>query len=1321
MNRFPRWAGYLVLTLFILFFILLLNWQAVFYYVLKNVAQVYSGRVDITLDLGAINGKPFSETTFANVAVEPGPGQPPAYHFTARSITCRYNLRDLRGGLEPFIRGLNCAVNDPVLSYDLRVAKPRPQGSAQAPQFPASLVLPGLDVHNGAVILTDTGWDAEIREINSALRTRETDHELRIGAKNFRFNQGGETRVDTELSARLRYSGSKLVIAALDFADKEISATGQLDLTQLDKGEAELAAELIFAESRLNIAAGMANELVKARISTDHFDIGELQKRLGGRGWDLAGNIRAEAALAYNLQAVAEADGSFSFAVQDGQVNGVAVQAVTVAGNVQNGVLSISKAAAETPGNHVALHKVSVPLPLVLAGRVLPIFEAGRAEFAGEITDVGALLRLLRLEDNMPAPADLPELLVFRGRLANGSLYLDEVRVETAAARNRVTISNASVPMSLVLAGQVLPILAGGKAEFAGEFADLGALLRLCQLGDEVAAKAVRLDSMSCRGKLAKGVFYLEDARVGAVDAVLTVSRGEIPIPATAEAFASMPITWVARFASSNLTELAKLFSDRPVKGRVAVDMKIEGSVRKPEVDLKVAGEDLVVNGMELGSIDLQGNGQLHQETLGSLKSARVSISALTQVNNFGTLGLLAPATGVWQPGSFSAHGDLQMDGQGEISINVTETTGGGITAEIKSSNLDSGGWLGNFIDSRYFFHDADLTAVVTGLPKSAQLQLTGSVEQAGATDVPFPLTGRLELRYSPTGIDISEFTWQSRNRNKLTLTGHLPYDPLAQAPYLDGELSLKGHLNFPALEDIALFLEPWGISRGSLVLDLDLAGSGRQPVGHVRFRAEGIDPPEALRQYIDSQMNISCDLEAQGDSIILKSADLESPAYSARATGTWRLGISLRELLQNRQAELPGAVVADATVQLKDLNFFRKNLPWLRRLDGDIQGEFHVSGPVAAPSVKGSFSVQDGEASHTFNFPMLSAINLRGNFDEHSISIEKMQAELGGAPVNLSGKINKEQEIIGLDLHVDGKNVLLFRNNDMRIRGDVQLDVSGPLESLLVKGTTGLTGGYYNKNIDFIGKIGATSAPVSEGVSFLFSLTEPPFKDAVFDIKITTIEPFKIRNNLVRGVLRPELTLKGTGELPFLIGTIYIDPSRILLPSGRLQIQSGYVRFPEGSPDRPQLNILGQSKVMEYDINVIAKGALADPVITLSSSPALPGDDLLLLLLTGQPPRHDGAGGAKGSGARNVMVYLGRDFLNKWLVNGGNVNDETIFDRLELDFGRGVTRGGELMMESTFRLSKQVDRRGKSYYLVGEKDKYDAYNYGLKLVFNLE
>ncbi len=81
----------------------------------------------------------------------------------------------------------------------------------------------------------------------------------------------------------------------------------------------------------------------------------------------------------------------------------------------------------------------------------------------------------------------------------------------------------------------------------------------------------------------------------------------------------------------------------------------------------------------------------------------------------------------------------------------------------------------------------------------------------------------------------------------------------------------------------------------------------------------------------------------------------------------------------------------------------------------------------------------------------------------------------------------------------------------------------------------------------------------------------------------------------------------------------------------------------------------------------------------------------LLLLLLTGQPPKQDAAGGAKSSGTTNVMVYLGRDFLNKWLEDESGASDETILDRFELDFGRSVTKSGEQTVDSTFRLSNRT------------------------------
>jgi translocation and assembly module TamB len=418
---------------------------------------------------------------------------------------------------------------------------------------------------------------------------------------------------------------------------------------------------------------------------------------------------------------------------------------------------------------------------------------------------------------------------------------------------------------------------------------------------------------------------------------------------------------------------------------------------------------------------------------------------------------------------------------------------------------------------------------------------------------------------------------------------------------------------------------------------------------------------------------------------------------------------------------ELRGDVSGDANVQLKDLNFLRDFIPGLRRLEGDMRGDLHVSGPINDPAVTGSFSLKDGEVSHSFNFPMLSALNLQGDFDEHSVSISDMRAEVGGSPVNLIGSIRREKEIAEVSLQITGQNVLLFRNNDMRIRGDVELEVSGPLESLSVKGTTGLTGGYYTRNIDFLGMIGSSAAPVSVGGGFLFSFQDPPLNKAVFDIMITTIEPFRIRNNLIRGVLRPELSLKGTGELPFLVGVVYIDPTRVLLPSGRLRIQSGLLRFLAANPDRPELDLIAQSKLLGYDINLITRGPLDDLVITLSSSPPLPNEDLMLLLLTGQPPRDDVTAGVQSTASTNVMLYLGRDFLNRWLDDESGAADETIFDRFDLDFGRDVTKSGDQTVETSFRLSEEITGQGRMYYLTGEKDRYDAYNYGLRLVFRFE
>jgi translocation and assembly module TamB len=220
-----------------------------------------------------------------------------------------------------------------------------------------------------------------------------------------------------------------------------------------------------------------------------------------------------------------------------------------------------------------------------------------------------------------------------------------------------------------------------------------------------------------------------------------------------------------------------------------------------------------------------------------------------------------------------------------------------------------------------------------------------------------------------------------------------------------------------------------------------------------------------------------------------------------------------------------------------------------------------------------------------------------------------------------------------------------------------------------------------------------------------------------VFDIRISSKNPFRIKNNVARGAVRPELRLTGTGEIPVIVGEVYVDKIRLTLPAGRLTFESGVIRFLEADPDRPRLDLLAKTKMMDYEVTVLVEGPYDEPVVTLSSTPPLPDDELLLMVLTGQPPKSVGRGGA----SMNVAVYLGRGLLARWFSDESTESDESMLDRFDVQIGRGVTRTGDETIEAQFRLAEGLIQKRDTLYLTGEKDVFDAYNAGVKIVFRFK
>jgi translocation and assembly module TamB len=220
----------------------------------------------------------------------------------------------------------------------------------------------------------------------------------------------------------------------------------------------------------------------------------------------------------------------------------------------------------------------------------------------------------------------------------------------------------------------------------------------------------------------------------------------------------------------------------------------------------------------------------------------------------------------------------------------------------------------------------------------------------------------------------------------------------------------------------------------------------------------------------------------------------------------------------------------------------------------------------------------------------------------------------------------------------------------------------------------------------------------------------EPPLAEMNFDVAVDSERPFIVKNNLVDGAMRPQLTLVGTGEVPVLNGTIFVDPTRVSLPSGTLHVDSGLIQFRQNDPFVPQLELSAKTRLWGYDIRAYVTGPYDEPEIELSSIPPLPQEDLLVLFLTGTLPSATD-GNASREAATTVALYFAKDLLSNWLSSDSE--DEGLLDRVEFVVGADVSRTGAQTWSVKYFINEAEKGTGFAHYALAERDVYDKVNYG--------
>ena len=1062
----------------------------------------------------------------------------------------------------------------------------------------------------------------------------------------------------------------------------------------------------------------------------------------------VSGHLQAQGEFTMTMGQPETLEGSLTAFASDGSWNGIPVERLEIAARAHDQVVAVERLSLAIGGNRLTVRNGRLPMPQLKKQDWLALLATGQGQAEISVTQPETLPPAW----SAPWLKDWQELgltlLTAELSLGQGHVLIPKAHAEGQAGQALVTGGDLDLSGPLT-DGEEIPArftwqlklqdaavvrqfwepwpASGGKAHgqgsFSGTLADphlpftatfAGATLYGVHLGQvegelewtkdrlalQVEAKNGPHDRLSYSGTI-------DLKQGGLINTQVTTELDDIhpylPQALIGNTLLSGPLTGSATLAGpfSRVTGQLQASGDWRVDGVGLSGATVEAGIDGWQWDIQrfVATLDQGV------TIDAQGQiagraGRGH---------STVSLATLALDYQDERLELLAPGVVTIAAGKVVVQEALTLAGKaGEFRVRGALGEGDGLT--ISAHELRDSGLLRRLTGKEMGFDSLGFTLKLNGVPRALAWRWQATVAGLAMTGAPFALAGRFDLSSDAQGLWLREGRLSNQD-HAITLTGHLPLTWRGgQLTTLAAPLELQGTLDLPRGGLLTRLFPEVLAESGTVHADLKLAGSWEQPRGQVSIMAEGLKPGPRLAMLPGGPFQVAGLLALERERLRIEQGELTSAALALRLSGS--IGeLPWAELIQGRVDPIPGVVEVAGRYELPDLGWLAAKVPGLRRSAGQAKGAFRLAGPLAHPQVRADLALRGGEARAREIALVVRGLTMDATLGNGQLTISKLSGTLGGSPVQGGGRVLELFSADpGFDLKLSGKDLLLYRADGVKIRADTTLALAGSWVRPELSGEILLTDSRITKRVDWLSLLRPGGRkPLDTGFT-LFSFKEPPWKNTHLNLRLQAVRPLAIANNFFKGGVRPDLLLTGSGEVPYLLGVVFSDSGTLTLPAGRLDLERGLIRFSEDDPDRPQLETQATGRMMGYDITAQVRGPYDEPEVTLSSSPPLSSDDLLMLLLTGRPPLAAGSGGVS-----TVAVYLGRGLLSR--LFGEELDSALLLDRLEVDVGRAVTQQGEPTVDARVKLADGLWRQGTSLYLTGEKDTWDYYNVGLRMV----
>lgn len=928
------------------------------------------------------------------------------------------------------------------------------------------------------------------------------------------------------------------------------------------------------------------------------------------------------------------------------------------------------------------------------------------------------------------------ELESWKGRagLSGALLSVDAWSLRQSEA-NRLLLRHAELPLRGTDATNWLD---RATAELEVELRDLAALLEPAGLLDVEGPELVEHELL-LSAEVSVGRLRVREGRVLSEAGTVELERGEAWIAELEDGERRLALALHGAADVPSLADFGALLGRRGWAGSAAGRVDLSGTWPRIAGELRLAGSELTLEGLELGAFELVATSG---ERPGRVEVPRLySESAGFQLDASGAIELGGETTAieVARLAVAGAEGGLQLREAARIELraeggHVSRLELAGEAGELDFEAAWSADQLDLALDLRSLRPAVLLEHTPAGWPRLADAdgQLRATYDGASL---------RFESSGALRGLDWREFrgvdvVWQAQHDGahlKIARLEARGTDGLAAS--CSGELPL---LLMPELvwgaESLTLQLDgglplnvlPGGWS-GELQASGELSGTWRELRGTLELDGRDLElPPEQRPEGLGpgrlaGRVELTDGLRCEG--LELGFGEL----FSAVLDGRLDLPLDLpRWIAEPRETAAEGEVQGSLRLTTVDLE---RLAPVLAAYDeafavlraGTLGGVVELDGPLLEPRLGGELAFEGGRLRLGGGLPRVEGLAGGLRLAGRELVVDELRGTLGSAPFELRGSASFDGEEPRLELELAGENLLLFRRPDANVRADTELAITGPLSALEVGGSLRLTRGHYAPDTRFFDL--RPNAPSSGVRGFqLFSLRDAPLRDVRFDVRLDSASPFQIQNTVVRGSMRPRLHLGGTGLVPVLTGSVFLDRTLVNLPASRLEITGGTVSFLEENPFVPEVDVVGQTRMLGYDIRAQISGDYDDAEVLFSSTPPLSQEDLFLLVVTGRLPEDPDRNDALST-ANTVALYLARDTLSRWFSDDGPIDEDALLERLEFAFGQDVSKNGTETVDVAFRLTDKEglppDRRNARHlFLAGQRDKYEDYNYGLRLVF---